>query len=1025
MSRDRDRDTADEDIAGLADQESLETTSAPSVSDGAPIAPDGAVEPVGRYELREEIARGGMGAVYLAIDRTLRRQVAVKLLLSRFEGGSAVARRFVDEAHIAGQLQHPGIPPIHDLGTLPDGRPFLAMKLIKGQTLDDLLDERTDPGADRGRFIAVFEQVCQAVAYAHARRVIHRDLKPQNIMVGAFGEVQVMDWGLAKVLGETKMGRVPTDSDARVATEILSARDSDGSETQAGSVLGTPAYMAPEQAVGAIEQVDERSDVFGLGGVLAVILTGWPPFVSDSAESTRLLAARGKVEECFALLDICGAEPELVALCKRCLSPEREDRPASAGVVASAVADLRAEAEARARQAELDRVRAEGDRARLEAEASAHRQKRRTQLAVAAGIIGLMIVGGGAWLVVRSQAEARRADADRVASAALGHADQLASQAGAIDASELAEANTAAQLWEQAEAAVVQSEGAIAGVGEAGLAARVREKAVSIRSGLARARRDAALLAALEAAVGADVNTVGGYSDHRASVRAYRSAFETAGLPAGGAATLAAAVNAQRPGLRAALLRALDRWTNDLQYPPDPDADRLRATADLVDPDPTRREIRATVAKGDKQALARLAERLGSNELPPASAVTLGSALTGKRLYQEAVRILRPARDRTPSDPSLLAELSVWLRVASPNDPIAIEESVGCARTLVALRPENAFSHYVLGQALEFGKNDPASAEPHYRKTLELNPGFTHCMVNVGWILSDRGDLAGAEQWFRKAAETDPQFAIPRFGLASVCLKRGNLAGAEAEYRKLVALTPKSSYSHNSLGWTLQFKGDLAGAEAEYRTAIALDPSHRSPKANLNVVQRIAPLLPRLDDVLAGRTAPASPVEAANFALLCAQPFRHQYAAAARLYDQAFAADVKLRDDLANHPPLSHHYYAACCAVLAGSGQGSDAPAEPARRAALRGQALAWFRAGLFQWGKQAASDNAADRKRAADALNAWLTDSEDYGVGPGRFPKDLPAAEQRGWESLWSDIRATLAAAQKPVLSAPATTKP
>jgi eukaryotic-like serine/threonine-protein kinase len=1026
MAQDQDREPVDGVTLGPADQDSLQTTGCASVSDDAPEATDGVIKQAGRYELREEISRGGMGAVHVALDRTLGRQVAVKLLLSRFEASSAVARRFVDEAHIAGQLQHPGIPPIHDLGTLPDGRPFLAMKLIKGRTLDELLHERTDPGTDRGRFIAVLEQVCQAVAYAHARRVIHRDLKPQNIMVGAFGEVQVMDWGLAKVLGETRTARVPTDSDLRVATEILSARDTDGSETQSGSVLGTPAYMAPEQAVGAIEQVDERSDVFGLGGVLAVILTGRPPYMSDSAESTRVLAARGKVEECFARLETCGAEPDLVELCKRCLSPEREDRPASAGEVAAAVANLRAESEERARQAELDRVRAEGDRARAEVEARAQRQKRRTQLAVALGIFGLMIVGGGAWLAVRSQAEGRRADADRVASVALGRADQLAAQAGTIDASAPAAADAVARLWEQAEAAIAQSDGAITRVGDAGLAARLREKGASVRSGLARARRDAALLAALEAADGADTGTIGGYSDRRASIRAYRSAFEAAGLPAGGdAATLAAAVVAERPGTRAALLRALERWAVFLQYPPDPDANRVSATIDLADPDPIPKEIRATVAGGDTQALAKLADRLGNDDLPPASAVLLGTALDEKGLVQKAVGILRSARDRAPSDLWLLACLSQCLRIGHPNDPVAIEESVGCARTLAAVNPTNAFSHYVLGQALHFGKNDPASAEPHYRKTLELNPGFAHCMINLGSIRSARGDLAGAEQWYRKAAETDPQFAVAHSSLANIWEKRGNLAGAEAEYRKLVTLEPKSSFYHNHLGWTLQLQGDLAGAEAEYREAIALDPSNRYPRENLAVVQRIAPLLSRLDDVLAGRTVPASPVEAANFALLCAQPFRRQYAAAARLYGQAFADDPKLPQDLANNPPLSHHYYAACCAAIAGSGQGFDAPADPAARAALRGQALAWLRAGLALRRKQAASDNSTDRAKAAQALDDWLTDSEDFGIRPGGVPRDLPAAEQTGWESLWSDVRATLANAQKPVPPTPTTTKP
>jgi Flp pilus assembly protein TadD len=584
----------------------------------------------------------------------------------------------------------------------------------------------------------------------------------------------------------------------------------------------------------------------------------------------------------------------------------------------------------------------------------------------------------------------------------------------------------------------------------------VRDKAAAVRSGLASARRDAALLGALEAAEGADSGTVGGYADRRASVRAYRSAFEAAGLPAAGdAAALSAAVGAERPGLREALLRALDRWTAFLQSPPDPDADRVRATADLVDPDPIRKEIRATVVKGDSQALARLAQRLDDTHLSPTSAVMLGEALLANALYQEAVRILRPARDRAPSNIWLLMALPSSLWIASPNDPVVIEESVGCARTLVALHPENARSHYVLGVALDIWKKDPASAEPHYLKTLELNPRFTFCMINLGWIREQTGALTGAEHWYRKAAETDPQFAKAHIKLGSLLRTRGdlaeyrtaialdpkssrihndlgqtlqlkgNLAGAEAEYRTAIALDPKSSGSHNGLGWTLQLKGDLAGAEAEYRMAIALDPSNRYPRENLAVVQRIAPLLPRLDDVLAGRTAPASPAEAANFALLCAQRFRRNYVVAARLYDRAFADDPELPNDLANNPPATHLYYAACCAVLAGSGQGSDALADPARRAVLRGQALAWLRAGLVQRGTQAASDNVADRKKAADALDDWLTDGEHYGVGPGGFPKDLPAAERPDWESLWSDIRATLAAAQKPFSPAPVTTKP
>jgi tetratricopeptide (TPR) repeat protein len=346
-------------------------------------APSSASE---RYTLGAEIARGGMGVVYRATDTVLGREVAVKVLLARFAPGSPTARRFADEARIAAQLQHPGIPPIHDLGTLSDGRPFLAMKLIKGDTLDELLKHRPDPAVDRGRYVAAFEQICHAIAYAHAHQVIHRDLKPSNVMVGSFSEVQVMDWGLAKVLGTRPIGEADPEATAAGGTEIRSLRDSDGSETQAGSVMGTPAFMPPEQAVGAVDKTDARSDVFGLGGILAVILTGQPPFSGDSAETTRVKAALGDVADCLTRLDTCGAEPELVALCKKCLSPKPADRPTDAGEVARSVAGLRQAADERARLAELDRA--------ATATRTAEGKKRRRVWAGATAAVAVAVIGG-------------------------------------------------------------------------------------------------------------------------------------------------------------------------------------------------------------------------------------------------------------------------------------------------------------------------------------------------------------------------------------------------------------------------------------------------------------------------------------------------------------------------------------------------------------------------------------------------------------------------------------------------------
>jgi tetratricopeptide (TPR) repeat protein len=341
--------------------------------------------------LGEEIARGGMGIVCRATDTVLGREVAVKVLQGKYAADSGTALRFVAEARISGQLQHPGIPAIHDLGILPDGRPFLAMKLIKGETLDQLLRRRGDAAGGRGGVVAVFEQVCQAVAYAHARGVLHRDLKPANVMVGAFGEVQVMDWGLAKVLVPGHAAANEAVGDPMTTLPYTEVRPLPGGDmlTHSGSVLGTPAYMPPEQAIGAVDQIDARSDVFGLGGVLAAVLTGHPPFVGDSAENSRQLAARGKLHDCFSRLDGSGADPELVTLCKRCLSPEKADRPANAGEVAAAVAALRAAADERARRAELERVRVEGEQA-----TAAERSKRRRLAIGASAVLALAVVGG-------------------------------------------------------------------------------------------------------------------------------------------------------------------------------------------------------------------------------------------------------------------------------------------------------------------------------------------------------------------------------------------------------------------------------------------------------------------------------------------------------------------------------------------------------------------------------------------------------------------------------------------------------
>jgi eukaryotic-like serine/threonine-protein kinase len=293
---------------------------------------------VGRFHLEGQITHGGMARIVRVRDHDFERLLAMKIPLVR---RADVERRFVREARMTGLLQHPGIPPVHALGRLDDGRPYFVMKLIHGSSLSELLKKRPSPAAELPRFVSIFEQMCQTVGYAHSRRVIHRDLKPANVMVGSYGEVQVLDWGLAKVLGAD-------DGEAEeTAGTMLGLWDTvaTAEPTQRGCVMGTWPYMPPEMARGEIDSVDARSDVFGLGGILCEILTGQPPFTGTDAPSK---AKRGDLAETEARLANCGADAELVEIARSCLALSPAARPADGAAVAAAVVAYQAELKAAA-----------------------------------------------------------------------------------------------------------------------------------------------------------------------------------------------------------------------------------------------------------------------------------------------------------------------------------------------------------------------------------------------------------------------------------------------------------------------------------------------------------------------------------------------------------------------------------------------------------------------------------------------------------------------------------------------------
>jgi tetratricopeptide (TPR) repeat protein/tRNA A-37 threonylcarbamoyl transferase component Bud32 len=353
-----------------------------------------------RYDLLREVGHGGIGVVFRGHDRLLRREVAVKVLREDYRDSPDARHRFTEEARVGSQLQHPAIVPVYDQGWFGDGRPYLTMKLVEGHTLAALLQGRADPAQELPRLLGIFAQVCQAMAYAHARGVVHRDLKPANVMVGAFGEVQVMDWGFAKQLRRAEGGwRMENGGDSSATRTPPSPGRNQEGVTQSGALMGTPPYMPPEQARGEVALIDLRADVFALGAILCEILTGRPPYVGGTADEVCRQAAAGDLQNAYARLDACGADAAPRELARRCLAADRAARPPEAGVVAEELTAYLVSAQERLRQAQLERAAAEARAQEAAAKAKAEWRARRLTLALAAAAL-LLILGAAAAPVV-------------------------------------------------------------------------------------------------------------------------------------------------------------------------------------------------------------------------------------------------------------------------------------------------------------------------------------------------------------------------------------------------------------------------------------------------------------------------------------------------------------------------------------------------------------------------------------------------------------------------------------------------
>jgi tetratricopeptide (TPR) repeat protein len=795
------------------------TGEAPSVSlsdagsgdAGPPIALDPTTEVRfssrnrGNYQVLGEIARGGMGAILRGHDRDLRRDVAIKVLDPRLAEQQEVVRRFVEEAQIGAQLQHPGVVPVYELGLMADERPFFTMKLVKGRTLASLLGARKSPAAELRRFLAIFEQICQTMAYAHTKGVLHRDLKPANVMVGAFGEVQVVDWGLAKVLSrggvaDEKRAIRERESQRTIIETVRSGQGSGGTDSVVGSVMGTPAYMPPEQARGELDGLDERADVFALGAILCEVLTGAPPYVegggTSPTESVVQQAARGHLAPARERLAASKADEELVKLCLGCLAPAPQARPSSAEEVARGIHEYLSGTEERARAAQLAAAEAR-------VQAAEEGKRRRLTLALAGALVLLLLALGGGYVVISEQREGRLEALRRQVDGMQAEVVELQG-AGQHDQA-LAKAREALSFVEQEEIGGDLRERLAGFVMRAeGLAAEAHT-----RSELeARNRAFFARLDELELQrSGLGISTTNEELD-----RAYAEAFRDYGIDVEATDVVEVLSTLRERGLGAELAFALDPWARVRRAlfgsdAPEPEA--LTALAADLDPDPMRTEVRAALLRQDKEGLFRLQREVDLDAAPPATLWVLVSAVAD--LGGDPSALLERCVRRHPGDPRFRVLLGTEL-MKKNQYAVALQHLVAAH----AVQPDNASTMEKLASVLANLGDFPANLR--LLRELEIRaPGYTG--GTNAFALLMLGDYAAAIEAYDQVeavGRLDEGAAVER---EAALYLAGEYSASELG-SAMEALPFQTAYKEQAQCWALCHR---PGADrSDYERALAL-----------------------------------------------------------------------------------------------------------------------------------------------------------------------------------------------------------
>jgi tetratricopeptide (TPR) repeat protein len=765
----------------------------------------------GRYKLVEEIGEGGMGTVWMAQQQEpVKRLVALKLIKAGMDSNQVLAR-FEAERQALAVMDHPNIAKVLDAGATLSGRPYFVMELVKGAPLTKYCDEQRLTPRER---LELFVPVCQAIQHAHQKGVIHRDVKPSNVLIALYDGKpvpKVIDFGIAKATGQ------PLTEHTLV--------------TGSGAVVGTLEYMSPEQAELNQLDVDTRSDVYSLGVLLYELLTGTTPLEKKRLKEAALLEVLrlireeepprpstrlSSTDELPAVAANRGLEPkklsgvvrgELDWIVMKCLEKDRNRRYETANGLARDVERYLAD------EPVLACPPSAWYRARK------FTRRNRAALAVAGGALLFLalLVGGGGWVVRDRAAREQEIARDRLA-----RRQRLTDQVEMI----LAEVERLQheQKWPEAQAALERAEAALGG----------GEGEGALRERLSAERRDLAFVARLDRVQQDAAFTSEGNRDFRRTDEEYARVFREYGvdverLPA--QAVIAAL--AERPALAVPVASALD-WWGFAQRGLGESEQRCRALVALargIDPSQQRNRLRARwdsrITPETQADLRQLARSFDVRSQAPATIRTLSFTLDQWRLTDLATQVLRDGQSAHPND--------FWLNFTLGFRLLNQKDSAGAVRfttAAVSLRPGSVAAHINLGLALkEQGKL--AEAIDCYQKAIALNPNATLAHLNLGTALVAQKKYGRAIACFRKAIATSPNFAPARLELGNALSAQKKVDQAIASFRKAIELAPKYAEAHNRLGVALDRQGKLEEAIACWKKAIKLDPSYAPAHNNL------------------------------------------------------------------------------------------------------------------------------------------------------------------------------------------------